>query len=342
MLTRVLKMGLKKPEKAKLQEAAMILKNGGLVAFPTETVYGLGANALNPKAVKKIFQAKGRPADNPLIIHIASMKELKPLVTHIPSSARKLMEKFWPGPLTLLFKKSAIVPKIATGGLSTVAVRMPAHKVACALIKAAKMPIAAPSANLSGTPSPTDASHVLHDFDGKIDMILDGGKTHIGLESTVIDMMTSPPTILRPGKISRGQIEKVIGGIAMHTHTKLQPDEIVKVKSPGMKYRHYAPKAKVILVDGSKSEKKKKINALITHYKKQGKKVAVMTLDKNHGYSADAVKYMGATHASIARRLFSTLRDLDHRSIDIILIETVPEKGLGAAIMNRLRRAAEE
>jgi L-threonylcarbamoyladenylate synthase len=300
--------------------AAGIIRKGGTVAFPTETVYGLGADALNAKAVKKIFRAKGRPSDNPLIVHIASRKDVYKLADDVPRSAELLMEKFWPGPLTMVLKKSKSVPKIATAGLNTVAIRMPRHKVALALIKAAKAPIAAPSANLSGKPSPTSAEHVIFDLSGKIDAIIDGGETDIGIESTVIDLTSKVPAILRPGKITREQLKKVLGKIATH-HGKQKT-----ARSPGMKHRHYAPEAKMIIVKGKPAAVKKEIAKLAKAYGKMGKRVAVIKIGKN----------LEAT----AKNLFAILRHLDRKKFGIILSESIPKKGLGVAIMDRLERAA--
>ncbi len=335
-MTRILKISASKLEKGKLIEAAMILKMGGLVAFPTETVYGLGANALDAKAVRGIFKAKGRPSDNPLIVHIASAKELESLVKNVPVVARKFMRAFWPGPLTIVFEKTARVPSEVSAGLDSVAVRMPSHKIALALIVAARVPLAAPSANLSGSPSPTRADHVISDLDGKVDMIIDGGKCAVGLESTVVDCTVSPPMLLRPGKVTLAQLRRVAGEVEAGVL-----DENAVAKSPGMKYRHYAPNAQVILVEGGPDDLKKKINALLKKYMKEGRKVAVMTLDSRHTYSADIVKYMGTTPTVVARHLFATFRELDHLGMDVIIVEGMDEKDLGLAIMNRIRRAAE-
>lgn len=305
-----------KPTVENISSAAKIINNNGLVAFPTETVYGLGANALSSKAVRKIFVAKGRPCDNPLIVHCASKKEVYKLAKDIPLYAKLLMNKFWPGPLTLVLKKKAIVPKEVTGGLDTVAVRMPANKIALALIKAAGVPIAAPSANLSGKPSPTNVKHVFDDLNGRIDAIIDGGKTKIGVESTVLDLTTNPPTLLRPGKISIEELESVIGLIALHTSVK------GKVKSPGMKYKHYSPKAQIIIAKNQLEIKK-----IVAKFK--NKKIAIFRLNKHQN--------------TIAKNLFAYLREFDKKHIDIIICEPldkISKKGIGLAVLDRLKRAA--
>ena len=285
------------------------IREGGLVAFPTETVYGLGANALNPNAVKKIFLAKGRPQDNPLIIHISNLKQLDELVLEIPDLAVKLIDLFWPGPLTIIFKKNKIVPNEVTCGLDTVAIRMPSNKLALELIEKSNCPIAAPSANVSGRPSPTKAKHVIDDLNGKIDIVIDGGAVNIGLESTVIDLSGELPIILRPGKITRSQIESVIGKVETSTCN-------VKPKSPGMKYKHYSPKAKVIIYSNNLIELKKKY----VNYK--------------------VLKY--ESKVEMANKIFNDFRECDDAGIDVILVKSVDEKGLGLAIMNRVKKAASD
>ncbi len=297
-----------------LRLPASILRKGGLVAFPTETVYGLGANALDENAVKKIFEAKGRPSDNPLIVHVSDKEELFALVSKVPEKAQKLMDKFWPGPLTLVLNKSKSVPRAVTAGQETVAIRMPNNKIALELIKQSGIPVAAPSANVSTRPSPTEAKHVLEDLDGKIDAIIDGGRTDIGLESTVIDLTSETPTILRPGKITKEELEKVIGKI----ETKAKAGKVAK--APGMKYKHYSPKAKVILVT------KKEIPSL---KRKLGtKKIGIILKE--------------GTFEEFAKSLFSKFREMDKKGIEVILVEKIKEKGLGVAIMNRLKKAAGE
>jgi L-threonylcarbamoyladenylate synthase len=337
MKTITLRIDPKKPQARLIQKAAIIIQRGELVAFPTETVYGLGANALSSKALRKIFKAKGRPSDNPLIVHIAEKKQLLQLVDHIPPAASKLIKKFWPGPLTIIFKKSAIVPVEISSGLDTVAVRLPKNKIARALIRAAGFPLAAPSANLSGRPSPTGASHVAEDLKWRIACIIDGGSTHIGLESTVIDMTRRIPTILRPGKISPEEIKRVVGNV--HLHPVVNSDKkIITARSPGMKYRHYAPKAELRIFQGDTIKIKSKIQNIIRS--SAPRKIAVLVTNRKHYFPDAETVYIGSSSESIARNLFSVLRRMDDRKIDLILIESVSEKGLGLAIMNRLKKAA--
>ncbi|MBU1204733.1 MAG: threonylcarbamoyl-AMP synthase [Nanoarchaeota archaeon] len=342
MKTKIIKINPKNIEISKIKAAARILRKGGLVAFPTETVYGLGADALNPKAVKKIFEAKGRPADNPLIVHIADKEEVYRLAKEVPEEAEKLMDKFWPGPLTLVLKKSKIVPDIITGGLDSVAIRMPANKIALALIKEAKVPVAAPSANLFSKPSPTSAEHVIQDLYGKIDVIIDSGETEIGVESTVLDLTTKPATLLRPGGITLEELERVLGKIKIHPIIKGKKVKNIIAKSPGMKYKHYSPNADVILVEGAYQEVKKRIQKLVYKHKKEGKNIGVMTANENHEYKADLIKFVGNDFNTIAKNLFKIFREFDKEKVDIIIAEGVSDKGLGLAIMNRLRKAAYE
>lgn len=340
MKTKIIKINPKNPKISKIKIAAKILRKGGLVAFPTETVYGLGANALNPQGVKKIFEAKGRPKDNPLIVHIAEKEEVHRLTKEIPKEAEKLMDKFWPGPLTLVLKKAKIVPTVTTGGIDTVAIRMPAYKIALALIKEAKIPVAAPSANSFGRPSPTSAEHVIQDLYGKIDAIIDGGETKIGVESTVLDLTTDPPTLLRPGGITLEELKEILGKVEIHPTVKGKKVKEIVAKSPGMKYRHYAPNASVIVVEGKYERVKEKIQELVNKYRKRGKRVGVMVVSKNHSYKADAIKFMGSNFTAIARNLFKTFREFDKEKIDVIIAEGVDDRGLGLAVMNRLRKAA--
>ncbi|HOI18863.1 MAG TPA: L-threonylcarbamoyladenylate synthase [Candidatus Woesearchaeota archaeon] len=312
--------------------ASKIIKKGGLVAFPTETVYGLGANALDQTAVCKIFKAKGRPIDNPLIVHISSKSQLSKLVKKIPIIAKRLIKEFWPGPLTLIFEKKQIVPNNVTCGLDTVAIRMPNNKIALNLIKKSATPIAAPSANLSGRPSPTMFKHVIEDLDGKIDAIIDGGKTKIGLESTVLDITKTPALILRPGGITKEMIEKVIGKVELFEVTK----PLKNPPSPGLKYRHYAPKAKIILIEYSKSQRKT-LNLLLKHYK--GQKVAIMTTRQKPKGNFEFIN-LGKREISSSRKIFSSFRELDKKGIRIILFEGLKDKNLATAIMNRVRKAS--
>lgn len=333
MKTKVIKINSKKPEKRIIQNGVKIIKNGGLVAFPTETVYGLGANAFNAKAVMKIFKAKGRPADNPLIVHVSDEKMLKSVVKEIPKKTIPLMKKFWPGPLTIVFRKKKQIPNVVTAGGNTVAVRIPSHPVALALIRGAGVPIAAPSANTSTRPSPTEARHVCDDFDGRIPLILDGGKTNIGVESTVLDLTTNVPTLLRKGKITKKDIEKIIGVIK--THVKKTKGV---VKSPGQKYKHYAPRAPLILVYGGTTAVKK----VISKYSR--KKIFIITFSENRDKYSEAYKIyiLGKKQNTIAaaKNFFSLLRKCDHNGADVIIVEAVIEEGVGEALMDRISRAA--
>ncbi|MEM3399728.1 MAG: L-threonylcarbamoyladenylate synthase [Candidatus Micrarchaeia archaeon] len=337
METRIIKISTSDLDESGIRLAAKILRNGGLVAFPTETVYGLGADALNPRAVRKIFEVKGRPKDDPLIVHIADKKDIHKLARDIPDCAEEIMGKFWPGPLTLIFKKRRIVPKITAGGLNTVAVRMPDNPIALALIKSAKKPIAAPSANLFGRPSPTSAKHVLDDLGGKIDAIIDGGKTKIGVESTVLDLTAKPPVILRPGGITLEELREVLGEVRVY-HPGEKNDE--KPLSPGMKYRHYAPRADVLLILGDYRRRVEKIRELAENYRKTGKKVGIMAIRKNRRYEADSIKFAGSDAKTIAKNLFRVLREFDDEKVDVIIAEGIEDRGLGLAIMNRLKKAA--
>ncbi len=339
MKTRYLKVNSKKPEKSKIQFAAEILKGGGLVAFPTETVYGLGADALSPEALKKIFRAKGRPSDNPLIVHIAAKKDIFKYASYVPLTAKKLIRKFWPGPLTIVLRKKKIIPKEISAGLRTVALRQPKNKTARALIRAAGFPLAAPSANVSGRPSPTEAGHVLRDLRNKIDCVLDGGPTQVGLESTVIDLSGKNPVLLRPGKITLEQLLKIVPNVVVYSAARTGDEKKIKVHSPGMKYRHYAPLAELWIVEGDLKRVRKKIQSLADALK--GKKsVVVLTLSRKKLYPHTAVRYIGSTAPVIAMNLFRVLRVLDERKTDVIIAEGVADKGLGRAIMNRLRKAA--
>lgn len=326
-----------------LQEAARIIRDGGLVAFPTETVYGLGANALDEQAARKIYEAKGRPSDNPLIAHVSSLEELKPLVKEIPESAKKLMDAFWPGPMTMIFPKSGVVPYGTTGGLDTVAVRMPSDPVARALISLAGVPIAAPSANTSGRPSPTTAQHVWQDMEGKIEMILDGGPVGIGLESTIVDVTGEIPTILRPGAVTMEMLKKVLGDVKMDPAILGPLKEDVKPKAPGMKYRHYAPKANLTLVEGEQETVVSEINRRVREKLEQGFKVGVICTDETKNcYPSGELRSLGirAKEETIAHNLFAVLREFDDLQVDYIYSESFSDASLGQAIMNRLTKAA--
>lgn len=344
MKTKIIKINPKNPEISKIKIAAKILRKGGLVAFPTETVYGLGANALNRKAVKKIFATKKRPLNNPVIVHIADLKDLEKLAKNIPKEAKILTQKFWPGPLTISLFKKKIVPAEVTAGGNTVAIRMPKNKIALELIKASKVPIAAPSANLAGRPSPTTANHVFEDLGDKIDLILDGGKTQIGVESTVVDLTVKPPLILRPGGISLEKLRKVLKDIQPHPFLLGEKLRDKIIKSPGMKYRHYAPKAPLILIE--EKDFIKRIQNLIDFYKKKKKIVGVLASAETKKFyqKADLVLVPGSRKnlEKIAQNLFKTLREFDKTKVDIILAESFPEKGIGFAIIHRLKKAAEK
>lgn len=333
---------LTEEDKKKIEAAGDILKNGGLVAFPTETVYGLGADALNPEASKKIYAAKGRPSDNPLIVHISNMKALEKITSEIPENAKKMAEQFWPGPLTMIFPKSEQVPLETTGGLETVAVRMPNHPIALELIDVGGGYIAAPSANTSGKPSPTKAEHVALDMDGRIPMILDGGAVGIGIESTIVDFSTEIPMILRPGYITPEMIREVIGEVKMDPGLSMD-NPAAHPKAPGMKYKHYAPKADLILVNGAQEKVIQKINELVSIAKKSGKKTGVIGTDETcGGYQAGIVKSIGTREEedTIARHLYGILREFDELDVDIIYSESFSTPRIGQAIMNRMLKAA--
>lgn len=342
MNTKVVKVDREAPDSAVIQEAGEILKRGGLVAFPTETVYGLGGDGLNACSSEKIYSAKGRPSDNPLIIHIADMESLERIAGQIPGKAHILAEHFWPGPLTMIFKKTKEVPFETTGGLDSVAVRMPGHPVALALIAAGGGYIAAPSANTSGRPSPTRAEHVEEDLSGRIEMIVDGGDVGIGLESTIVDFTEEIPVILRPGYINQAMIEEVIGKVRMDKGLLIQ-DEKVKPKAPGMKYRHYAPKAQLTIVQGSTEKVVQYINEQCSVLGKEGRKAGVIGTDEtSHSYQAAVVKSIGTRQEEegIARHLFGILREFDEEDVDCIFSEAFDTPKMGQAIMNRLLKAA--
>lgn len=396
MKTEVLKIDIHNIDKEKINYAAETLKSGGLVAFPTETVYGLGANALQKEAIHKIYKAKGRPSDNPLIVHIADMASLDNLVIEKPSLWELLAHEFWPGPLTMIFKKSSMIPDEITAGLNTVAIRMPSHPIAIALIKASGLPIAAPSANSSGRSSPTLASHVYEDLNGKIDLIIDGGSTDVGLESTVLDITSTPPIILRPGGVTLEQLRSIKHDIsldpalisdsdsALVSRTSLIPDNNIKggsdtkknfqsdfnndfnnyfkdslkdpsvdfiPKSPGLKYKHYSPKAPLIIVDGDPDKIVNKINELVREKKNVEKRIGILATEQTKGYYIDEninknnnviVMSLGDRNhpEEIASNLFSSFREMDEQKVDIIFSEGININGIGLAIMNRMKKAA--
>lgn len=329
-------------EKA-MEHAGRLIAEGELVAFPTETVYGLGGDALHPEAARKIYAAKGRPSDNPLIVHIAEFSDLERIAKEVPDQARKLADAFWPGPLTMIVWKNDSVPYATTGGMDTVAVRMPDHPVALELIRKSGCLIAAPSANTSGRPSPTEAAHVAEDLDGKIAMILDGGTVGIGIESTIVDLTEKTPMILRPGYITPQMLSEVLGEPVEIDPGIIAADDTRKPKAPGMKYKHYAPKADLVLVDGAEEAVIAKINELAEEKKKAGRKVAVIaTEETKNAYQADVILCIGSRmdEDSIAQHLYKILRDCDELEVDAIYSESFVTPRIGQAIMNRLLKAA--
>jgi len=333
-----------------LDEAAAIIRRGGTVAFPTETVYGLGADGLDPDAVRKIFEAKERPPGNPLSLLVHSREDLGKVAKNIPEKAFRLMDAFWPGPLTIVLEKKYIVPEITSGNLPSIGLRMPDHRIPLELIKRAGTPLAAPSANLSGKPSPSLAAHVLADLTGRIDAVIDGGGAAIGLESTVIDMTVEPPVVLRPGAVGIGELERVIGKVRpAYGGTEAGTGEAMPEKQAGQKYSHYAPDAQVVLVEGNRKKVSEKIDALLENYRHEGKKVGLLLSDETAGFFASerlsAYEYflLGSREEpeEAARRLFEGLRVLDTKSLDVILADgSFSPSGLGAALLNRLREAA--
>ena len=347
METKILKIDAEKEEFTSLEEQALqdageIIKSGGLVAFPTETVYGLGGDGLNKESSRKIYAAKGRPSDNPLIIHIANMEALDYIVEEVTQEAQKIARAFWPGPLTMILRKSENVPEETTGGLQTVAVRMPSNKVACKLIEYGGGYIAAPSANLSGRPSPTVAKYVVEDMNGRIDMIIDGGEVGIGLESTIIDLTVTPPQILRPGYITQAMLNEVLGNVDVDK-TILDDKTGQAPKAPGMKYRHYAPKGELTIVAGESPQVVDYINRMTAEMMQMGKKVGVIaSLENLEKYGAEIVKSAGSREdeEAVAHNLYRILREFDDEGAEIIFSEAFADGTLGQAIMNRLLKAA--
>ena len=327
-----------------LKRAGKIIREGGLVAFPTETVYGLGGDALNPESSRKIYEAKGRPSDNPLIIHIADTDALTRIAAEIPEAARKLADAFWPGPLTMILPKTEEIPYETTGGLDTVAVRMPSHPVALDFIRESGGYVAAPSANTSGKPSPTLAAYVAEDMNGRIDMILDGGQVGIGIESTIVDLTVNPPQILRPGYVTKEMLERVLGEVTMDaTVLKSQEDCGQAPKAPGMKYRHYAPAGELVIVQGKPEAVTAYINSRAEADMAAGEKVGVIgTTEVLDDYRADVVKSVGSRtdEESIAHSLYAILREFDDEKVTRIYSEGFSTEGFGQAIMNRLLKAA--
>ena len=344
MNTLIVKLDELKLQHGELSEAARILRDGGLVAFPTETVYGLGANALEASASKKIYEAKGRPSDNPLIVHICRTEDMEVLAREIPEKAYQLAEVFWPGPLTMILKKKDVVPYGTTGGLDTVAIRLPANQIARKLIEESEVFVAAPSANISGKPSPTKAEHVIKDMTGKVDMIIDGGAATLGLESTIVDLSGATPVILRPGCITKGMLENVIGRVEVDpTILNKNPDPGLIPKAPGMKYRHYAPEGNLTIYEGDLTLVVDAINQKAKEKTDSGRRVGVIATDETKAlYRYGTVMTIGSRkdEASIAAGLYAILREFDELHAEYIYSESFADSSLGHAIMNRLLKAA--
>lgn len=344
MKTEILKIDPQNIDLDKIRFAANVLKSGGLVVFPTETVYGLGANALNEEAVKSVFKAKGRPSDNPLIVHVAHKEQLDFLAREVNLLAHELIEKFWPGPLTMVMKKSAVVPLSITGGLDTVAIRMPSHPVALSLIYEAGIPVVGPSANRSGRPSPTRAEHVIEDLDGYVDVIIDSGPCKVGVESTVIDTLSNPPMVLRPGGVTLEELGFVISNIKMDPGIHSADSDVVP-RSPGMKYTHYSPNAEVIVVNGKMENVTLKILDLVQSVAQKNKKLGILATNETFSHYSKMNAHVISVGTredmtTIAANLFDVLRTFDEKGIDIIFAEAVEESGLGMAIMNRMNKAS--
>lgn len=340
--TEIIKIDPQAIDMQVIARAGAIIKEGGLVAFPTETVYGLGGDATNPQASQRIYAAKGRPSDNPLIVHITNMEALEQIVTDIPQEAYTLAERFWAGPLTMIFHKNEKIPYETTGGMDTVAVRMPSDPIARALIAAAGGYVAAPSANTSGRPSPTLAEHVAGDLGGRIDMILDGGAVGIGLESTIVDFTEDVPMVLRPGYITLEMLEQVLSEVRVDPGL-IAADSDKKPKAPGMKYRHYAPQAELLVVEGETSAVVAEINRRTAKRLADGQSVGIIaTEETKDAYLGGTVLCIGARNdeEAIARHLYGILREFDARGVDAIYSESFAAAGIGQAIMNRLLKAA--
>ena len=342
MKTKVVRLDENNIDEHVISKAGNILRQGGLVVFPTETVYGLGANALDKDAVKKIFEAKGRPQDNPLIVHISKVKDIEKLVEKIPPIAQKLMDKFWPGPMTIILKKKDIIPNETSAGLDSIGIRMPSNKIAMELISMAGVPIAAPSANLSGKPSPTDLETCVEDLDGRVNAILGGDNSEVGVESTVIDCTIDPPCILRPGGITLEMLKEVDSNIYIDPAIMKKPDKELRPKAPGMKYRHYAPKAPLKIIKGDLNKTIEKINEMVQNIDAE-KKVGIIATDETiDNYKKGEVVSIGSRKDlnTIAHNLFYVLRTFDEKNVDLILSEAFEEKDMGVAIMNRLKKSA--
>ncbi|WP_252231432.1 L-threonylcarbamoyladenylate synthase [Clostridium sp. ZBS15] len=342
MNTNIIKINNIIDDEEKMKEAAQIIKNGGIVAFPTETVYGLGSDALNEDAVKKIFIAKGRPQDNPLIVHVAS-KNIENLVEDIPEIAQKLIDKYWPGPLTLILKKKSIIPNMTSANLDTIGIRMPNNEIALKLIEMSNTVIAAPSANISGRPSPTDVERCIEDLSGRVDCIVGGNKSDIGLESTILDCTVNPPLVLRPGGITLEMLKQIDNRIEIDGAIMKKSTGDLKPKAPGMKYRHYAPKAKVKIISGERKKTIEKMKEMVDYYIDNNKKVCILTIQENEKEYNKGIKVVLGSRENllmVAQNLFESLRKCDDLGADVILAEAYEEKGVGIAIMNRLNKAA--
>lgn len=340
--TKILRMDAEAPDPKLLEEAGRCIREGGTVVFPTETVYGLGGDALNPDSSRKIYAAKGRPSDNPLIVHICDIGEAEPLSMQLPEAFYALAEKYWPGPLTMIVRKSDLVPKETTGGLDTVAIRMPSHKIASGLIRCAGVSIAAPSANISGRPSPTIAAHVIEDLSGRVDMIIDGGAVGIGVESTIVDLSGEVPEVLRPGAITREMLEAVCGTVGEDA-TMMAGGGVGAPRAPGMRYRHYAPKGAMTIVEGDAEAVAAYINEQTGLAEAEGKRVGVLCTEQSrNSYRASLVKPAGerGDEAEAARRLYGILREFDAAGITRIYAESFSREGIGQALMNRMLKAA--
>lgn len=341
MITEFFTIDKENPDMALLEKGASAIRRGGLVAFPTETVYGLGANGLDERAVKSIYQAKGRPSDNPLILHIANLCEVAKLAEEIPANARALMEKFWPGPLTVILKRTRVVPDVVTGGLDTVAIRMPSAVIARQLVHLSGVPIAAPSANISGRPSPTQAGDVLHDMNGKIDVVIDGGPCDVGVESTIVDCTTPVPTILRPGGVTREQLMEVLGEVELD-QALLGANTIPR--APGMKYTHYAPVSPMTLFEGGYEFIREELPRRAADALAKGQKTGALVSEETLPHlpaKVVAISYGSREKPEdIAANLYTALRYFDDKAVNLILGEGISEEGIGLAVMNRMRKAA--
>ena len=342
MDTKIIIIKDEKEDEIKIREAAEIIKAGGTVVFPTETVYGLGADGLNAEAVKKIFEAKGRPQDNPLIIHVAS-KNVEAYAKDVPEIAKKLIDKFWPGPLTIILRKKDIIPNVTSANLDSIGIRMPDDPIARKLIEFSDTTISAPSANISGRPSPTDFQRCIEDLNGKVDCIIGGEKSHIGVESTIVDCTLDPPMVLRPGGITLEMLKEIDPRIEIDKAIMDKPKKDLKPKAPGMKYRHYAPNAKVTIISGDRKKTIEKIKEMVHYNIENGKKVCILTVEENVKQYTEGISIVLGSRenlSTVARSLFEALRRCDDLGADLILAEGYEEKGVGIAIMNRLKKAA--